>query len=112
MTTIMCKIGLIAFATALLLSGVSLAADKITLTCSGTMSTFGKFGGSENPVNTSLVIDLDKGVVSGLYGCSDPSCSFAITEVTETLIKFKTEDNTVKMHWGKVNPHHGRSVCD
>ena len=67
------------------------------------MSTFGKFGGSENPVNTSLVIDLDKGVVSGLYGCSDPSCSFAITEVTETLIKFKTEDNTVTMHWGKVN---------
>jgi hypothetical protein len=87
----------------LMLSGASYAADKITLICSGTRSIFGDFGGSMNPVNTSLVIDLDKGVVSGLYGCSDPSCSFAITEVTETLIKFKTEDDTMKMHWGEVN---------
>jgi hypothetical protein len=101
-----CAIGLMAFAT-LLLSGTSYAADKIVLTCSGTESIFHNGRNDDDlATNTSLVIDLDKGVVSGLYGCSDPSCSFTITEVTETIIKFKAEDEgggEVKMHHGEVN---------
>ena len=48
----MSKIGLIAFAAAIALAGVSYADEKITFTCSGTMSI--RPNAAKSPVNTSL----------------------------------------------------------
>jgi hypothetical protein len=62
---ILSKLGLIALATALAsqLTGVSgYAADKITLTCSGTMWVKGLTEEGQAP-NPSFVIDLDEGIV-------------------------------------------------
>jgi hypothetical protein len=89
----MSRIGLIAFATAFLLTGGAYAADEITLACSGNWlagPTGASFSGKDRmPVSTSLVIDLDKKTITdtGGIGCQNPSCP--ITEVTDTYIRFK-----------------------
>jgi hypothetical protein len=81
---ILSKIGPIALATALiLLGGLGYAADKITLACSTAdldlkFPEFGKKPGSP----LSMVIDLDRGVVSM------PAGEAAITKVTEHTIGF------------------------
>jgi hypothetical protein len=64
----MTKIGLMAFATALLLTGSGYAADKIALTCTGTLATWTASGKSETPAEVTLVIDLEAGLVSGDLG--------------------------------------------
>src|SRR5262245_23572374 len=62
----MAKIGLMAFATALLLTGSSYAAEKIAFRCKGILSHAN--GKSELIAETTLVIDLDAGLVSGAFG--------------------------------------------
>jgi hypothetical protein len=72
---------LISCVTALaLLTGVSYAADKITLTCSGTVwvKGFTKEGQAPNP---SFVIDLDEGIVTSSLG------EFSIIELTPSRIR-------------------------
>ena len=87
----MSKIGLIAFAAAIALAGVSYADEKITFTCSGTMSI--RPNAAKSAVNTSLVIDLDNGVVTGDIGwCGSPCSFFSITQVTETRIEFEAQN--------------------
>ena len=83
---ILSKLGLIALATALApLTGVSgYAADKITLTCSGTMWVKGLTEEGQAP-NPSFVIDLDEGIVTSSLG------EFAITELTPSRISFKAK---------------------
>ena len=83
----MSKFGLIALATVLtLLTGLSYAADKIALTCSGTMVASGT---KETAPSQSLLIDLDRGIVTiGSIG------KLSITKRTENSVSFegKTED--------------------
>jgi hypothetical protein len=67
-----------------LLPGVAPAADKIYLTCSGTVSLVGH---SEKSLvgNISVVIDLDRGIVTMPVGDSP------ITKVTEDYIEFRAD---------------------
>jgi hypothetical protein len=69
---------------ALCMSGFSYAGEKIAFHCEGTMDYPGTDVRGERAVS-SVVVDLDKGVVTGdnigIYG------SLPITEVTETHIK-------------------------
>ena len=81
----MSKVGLIAFATALLLAGVIYANNKITLTCSGTLKAK-----DSNPPwtvvqvpNQSIVIDLDQGWVTSSFG------GYSITKLTDSTINFE-----------------------
>ena len=62
----MAKVGLMAFATALLLTGSGYAADKIAFKCTGTLRD--ATGKSESIAETTLVIDRDAGLVSGKFG--------------------------------------------
>ena len=97
--SIMAKIGLIAFAIALLLTGASYAADKITLTCSGTIKTtdfiHGESGGS--PVSTSIVVDLDQGTVATANDV------YSITKVTENHIDFHGKSTTGGEAYGRID---------
>ena len=79
----MSKVGLIAFATALLLAGLA-ANNKITLTCSGTLKAedFNPPGLLEVP-NQSIVIDLDRGWVTSSFG------GYSITKLTNSTINFE-----------------------
>ena len=64
-----------------LLSPVS-AAERIVLSCSGTMFVPGQFGVAPVP-DQSFIIDLDKGSVSSSLG------DFSITKVTEDRVDFR-----------------------
>jgi hypothetical protein len=57
----MAKIGLIAFAAAIALAGVSYAGEKITLVCSGQMSS-GATPQEDGP--ESIAVDLDQGTLT------------------------------------------------
>jgi hypothetical protein len=102
---ILSKLGLIALATALApqLTGVSgYAADKITLTCSGTMWVKGLTEEGQAP-NPSFVIDLDEGIVTSSLG------EFAITELTPSRISFKAKHG--KTAWsGGVDRFSGDAI--
>jgi hypothetical protein len=93
---ILSKLRLIALATALAaqLTGVSgYAADKITLTCSGTMWVKGLTNERQAP-NPSFVIDLDEGIVTSSLG------EFAITELTPGRISFKAKHGQTAWYGG------------
>jgi hypothetical protein len=82
----MAKIGLMAFATTLLLTGISYAADKITLACSGMSKSFLRDHYTPGfPVSISVVVDLDQATVTTMYGV------FPITNGTENRILFAGE---------------------
>jgi hypothetical protein len=68
-----------------LVSDDACAADKIALTCSGTVSSKSK--GYDKPFpSTALIIDLDQKKVTGALG------EFSITESTERSIWFRGAD--------------------
>jgi hypothetical protein len=72
----------IAMTAALAVSGAACAADKIALVCSGTMGSLGYL--EKSPVGaTSIIIDLDQGVVTM------PTGDYRITKVTENHINFE-----------------------
>jgi hypothetical protein len=75
------------------------AAEKISLSCSGTFAS--KETGFENTpsLNQSLLIDLDQGVVTGSPG------EYEIFKVSETSIAFRAQssDPTVRSIVGGVD---------
>ena len=76
------KIAPIAVATALkLLNGVSYAAEKIILACSGTVTVNAGPRGPASPM--SLVIDLDQQTVTTNLG------DFSITKLTDNSVEFE-----------------------
>jgi hypothetical protein len=85
MTGTRCKIGLLVFPALAFLASIAYAADnKIYLACTGTIS------GSDPSSTTqdsgeSIVVDLDRGIVSGSIG------SFSIVEKTESTISFESD---------------------
>ena len=99
---LMCKIGLIAFATALLLSGVSYAADKITLVCSGTTSV----GSSTLPMETlmTLIVDLYRGTVTSSWVGFQVS---SITQATESNINFEGAKPEFGTWEGRIDRYSG-----
>ena len=100
----MSKFGLIALVTVLtLLTGLSYAADKIALTCSGTMVSA---GAKEPAPNQSLVIDLDRGIVKfGSIG------ELAIVKRTETSVYFNGNSEDGQTVWqGDIDRFSGLAV--
>src|SRR5262245_17743977 len=80
----MSKIGLMTFATTLMLTGVSDAAEEITLICKGTYTIN---AGDKRPVSdTSLIFDLDSGTVTSSLR---DTIEFKITKVSDNTIEFK-----------------------
>ena len=76
----------LAVCVALLITGASYAADKIVLVCSGTSSIAGTL--VKNPMTDpmTLIIDLDRRIVTNSWVGFQES---AITEVTESEINFQ-----------------------
>ena len=100
---ILSKIGLIALATVLILTGLSYAADTIALTCSGTIVS----GGTKEPApNQSLVVDLDRGIVTiGSIG------ELSIVKRTENSVSFKGSSEDGQTVWqGDVDRFSGLTV--
>jgi hypothetical protein len=98
------KFGLIALVTVLtLLSGVSYAADKIALTCSGTMVS----AGIKKPApNQSLVVDLDRGIVT-IVSIGELS----IVTRTESSVSFKGRSEDGQTAWqGDIDRFSGVAV--
>ena len=80
----MSKIGLLAFtAAAIAVAGVSYAADKITLSCSGTTTFYPVLNKRPSGVG-SILIDLDNGIVLTNPG----NHSVPIIKITEESIMF------------------------
>ena len=100
----MSKIGLIAFAAALILTGVSYAADKIALTCSGTVMVPPLPGSSPTTTDRSFVVDFDNGTVMSTDGQS------SITEVTENQVRFQGSDDKHNKHWDGVIDRYAETV--
>jgi hypothetical protein len=86
---VMRKIGLIAFTTALLLSGASFAADPITLICNGSASDRHNDAWTWKVINQSVVIDLDKKIISAWGVLNDMGQPLSITDQSEDSISFK-----------------------
>ena len=86
-----------------LLGGVSYAADKIALTCSGTMVSAGI---KEPAPNQSLVVDLDRGIVTiGSIG------QLSIVKRTENSVSFKGSSEDGQTVWqGDVDRFSGFAV--
>ena len=100
----MSKFGLIALVTVLtLLSGVSYAADKIALTCSGTMVS----AGIKKPApNQSLVVDLDRGIVT-----IESIGELSIVTRTESSVSFKGRSEDGQTAWqGDIDRFSGLAV--
>jgi hypothetical protein len=97
---IVSKIGLLVFFVTLTfpLSGVSYATDKITLTCSG-MQWDGSFPIKKETVPPqSVIIDLDKGIVTMPLGDSD------LSEITENYMTFAGVSDDRKRSWkGRID---------
>ena len=75
-----------ALAVCVVLSGVSYAAEKINLACSGMNRSFVKDHFTPGfPTNLSFVVDLDQATVTTMYGV------FPITGSTENHIVFAGE---------------------
>ena len=85
---------------ALLIADVSHAAEKITLTCSGTYTIPVFPLDHEDASGISIVIDLDRKVVTTSL-IDDPS-EAPITESTENQIRFSSS-----LGWGSVNRYSG-----
>jgi hypothetical protein len=79
----MSKIGPIAFVTAILLAGVSFAANKIMLACEGAFTKNGE--ANEHDSGEDIVIDLEEGVVKWR------SHDFPITGAEGNFITFGNE---------------------
>ena len=100
----MSKFGLIALVTVLtLLTGLSYAADKIALTCSGTMVS----AGIKKPApNQSVVVDLDRGIVT--IGSSG---ELSIVKRTENSVSFNGSSEDGQTVWqGDVDRFSGLMV--
>ena len=94
------KFGPIALATVLiLLTGLSYAADKIALVCSGTL--WAKGAGEGPPPTQSVVIDLDRGVVTSSLG------DFSIINITENQIRFRGATTNGDTSAGNVDRYSG-----
>ena len=80
----MSKIGPLALPALALFAGVACAGDQIALTCSGTMVA----AGTKDPApNQSLVIDLDRGIVTiGSIG------KLSITKRTENSVSLRRQE--------------------
>jgi hypothetical protein len=81
-----------------LFTGVSYAADKITLTCSG-MQWDGRVPIKKEAVPPqSVIIDLDKGIVTMPLGDSD------LSEITENYVMFAGVSDDRKRSWkGRID---------
>ena len=88
----MCRIGFISFATALLLSGVGYAADKIVLICSN---------GKED--DYSLSIDLDRKLASFHMSELPDADDIPITRVTDNYLWFQTKAVSDVYSQGKLD---------
>jgi hypothetical protein len=81
----MSKIGLMAFATAFLLTGGAYATDKIALTCSGTEYAEGLGHEQTKDIpNETYVIDLDQKTVTTDHDFSN------ITTLTDVIVDFES----------------------
>ena len=96
----MSKIGLLVFVVTLTfpLSVDSYATDKLTLTCSG-MQWDGSFPIKKETVPPqSVIIDLDKGIVTMPLGDSD------LSEITENYMTFAGVSDDRKRSWkGRID---------
>jgi len=103
---ILSKIGPIAlFISLTLLTGLGYAADKIALTCSGTLWIKGS--GQGDLQGQSIIIDPDQGIVTmGYMG------NFPITGSTETNVGFKGsfEDGDILSGW--LDRYSGSAVVE
>ena len=99
----MSKIGLIAFAAAIALTGVSYAGEQVTLACSGTAWIKGNSRG--DATGLSVVIDLDRGVVAW-SGFGD----FPITKNTDNSVGFKSGGTNGITTEGSVDRYSGHAV--
>ena len=77
----MSRLGLLTTAL-ILIGGVSYAADKITLACSGTRLE----SPDESPVSLAFIIDQDQGIVTPLTADNIPGPPASISENTERRI--------------------------
>jgi len=103
--TALSQIGLIALTSGLItLTGITVyAAETIALTCSGTIVS----GGTKEPApNQSLVVDLDRGIVTiGSIG------ELSIVKRTESSISFKGSSEDGQTLWqGDVDRFSGLTV--
>jgi hypothetical protein len=98
------KFGLIALATVLtLLTELSYAADKIALTCSGTVVSAGT---KEPAPNQSLVVDLDRGIVT-----FESIGELSIIKRTENSVSFKGSSEDGQTMWqGDIDRSSGVAV--
>src|SRR5215510_15485977 len=72
--------------------GVGYAADKITLTCWGTMRVErGDQSSSGTPIGASLAVDVDGGLVTTTIGTTP--LTFTLTELTENVVVFGGESD-------------------
>jgi hypothetical protein len=99
------KFGLIALATVLtLLTELSYAADKIALTCSGTVVSAGT---KEPAPNQSLVVDLDRIVTIESIG------ELTIVKRTEHSVSFKGSSEDGQTVWqGDLDRFSGLTVVN
>ena len=100
----MSKIGLLALTAAIAVAGVSYAADKIALACSGTETN----GFKEWPTRPkSIIIDLERGTVT--MPLTEEGGVFPITEVRENYIAFGSGD-VVRSHQTEVRGISGHAL--
>src|SRR5262245_12104829 len=82
----------LAFGLTVLTLGVGYAADKITLTCWGTMRVErGDQSSSGTPIGASLAVDLEGGLVTTTIGTTP--LTFTLTELTENVVVFGGESD-------------------
>jgi hypothetical protein len=97
----MAKIGLIAFAIALLLTRASYAADKIVLVGSGTATYYWKGVSTDRAGPDGLVIDLDRGIVT--WG----DVAIPIVKTSGNFIEFESKEKTEALdshtYWGTMD---------
>jgi len=101
---ILSKTGLLGLTTVLtLLTGLGYAADKIALTCSGTMVS----AGVKKPApNQSLVVDLDRGIVT-----IESIGELSIVTRTESSVSFKGRSEDGQTAWqGDIDRFSGVAV--
>jgi hypothetical protein len=94
---------LLTIATLACLATPSYAADKMTLTCSGTRLEFP----TESPVSLAFIIDQDQGIVTPLTQDNKPGPPASITENTERRISFKAIENGEVVAEGVIDRYSG-----
>ena len=87
---------LVTFAVVASVAGVAFAADKISLSCSGTLASKESSFESMPISNQSLVIDFAQGTVKGSMG------NFSIIKVSDNSVAFKANDPTISGYVDRV----------